>query len=167
MGYAANTLVLLLVCYLRYEKTLGIVNAFTLCGPTRYHITFVHQRRAVVDASQLSRSCLRPEKMKFNGNYQHSQIFRIRHQPASYSQLVSATSAIRVDKDVGGYDPSERLGGREINVGDPQLKLQEKEFSVSSILKELAAIQQQGPQKYCLLGTRHCSFLHQQIIELL
>ncbi|EEC45495.1 predicted protein, partial [Phaeodactylum tricornutum CCAP 1055/1] len=43
----------------------------------------------------------------------------------------------------------------------------EKERSVTSILKELAAIQQQGPQKYCILGTRHCSFLHQQIIELL
>jgi hypothetical protein len=67
---------------------------------------------------------------------------------------------------VGGYDPSERIG-EGINVGDPQIKLQEKEFSVTSILKELAAIQQQGPQKYCILGTRHCSYLHQQIIELL
>jgi hypothetical protein len=71
------------------------------------------------------------------------------------------------DKDVGGYDPSEGIGGKEINVGDPQIKLLEKERSVTSILKELAAIQQQGPQKYCILGTRHCSYLHQQIIELL
>jgi hypothetical protein len=74
----------------------------------------------------------------------------------------------QIDKDVGGYDPSEGIAGeREINVGDPQIKLIEKERSVTSILKELAAIQQQGPQKYCILGTRHCSFLHQQIIELL
>lgn len=71
------------------------------------------------------------------------------------------------DKEVGGYDPSERLRGKEINVGNPQLKLQEKEVSVTSILRELAAIQQKGPQKYCILGTRHCSYLHQQIIELL
>ena len=28
-------------------------------------------------------------------------------------------------------------------------------------------IQGQGPSKYCILGTRHCSYLHQQIIELL
>jgi hypothetical protein len=73
----------------------------------------------------------------------------------------------RTDKNVGGYDPSERLGGREVNVGDPQLKLQEKEFSVTAILRELKAIQQKGPQKYCILGTRHCSYMHQQIIELL
>ena len=81
---------------------------------------------------------------------------------------VSKSSSSSDDKDkLGGYDPYEKFGGREINVGDPQIKLQEKERSVTTILKELAAIQQQGPQKYCILGTRHCSFLHQQIIELL
>lgn len=77
-----------------------------------------------------------------------------------------SSSTTRTDKNVGGYDPSERLG-RGVDVGDPQIIVKEKEFSVSSILKELAAIQQQGPQKYCILGTRHCSYLHQQIIELL
>jgi hypothetical protein len=70
------------------------------------------------------------------------------------------------NKDVGGYDPSERIG-EGIDVGDPQIKVMEKDRSVTSILRELAAIQQQGPQKYCILGTRHCSYLHQQIIELL
>lgn len=85
----------------------------------------------------------------------------------SYSSLKNPIDMATADKDVGGYDPSERIGGKEINVGDPQIKLKEKEFSVTSILKELAAIQQQGPQKYCILGTRHCSYLHQQIIELL
>jgi hypothetical protein len=81
----------------------------------------------------------------------------------------SSTTTRRTDRNVGGYDPSERLSPeREVNVGDPQLKvMEEKEFSVTSILRELAAIQQQGPRKYCILGTRHCSFLHQQIIELL
>lgn len=68
---------------------------------------------------------------------------------------------------VGGYDPGEVLRSEELNVGDPQIKVIEKERSVTSILKELAAIQQQGPQKYCILGTRHCTYLHQQIIELL
>jgi hypothetical protein len=78
------------------------------------------------------------------------------------------SSKRRSNKDgVGGYDPGEKLRQEELNVGDPQIKLKEKERSVTSILKELAAIQQQGPQKYCILGTRHCSFLHQQIIELL
>jgi hypothetical protein len=69
--------------------------------------------------------------------------------------------------DVGGYDPGESLRREEVNVGEPQIKVIEKERNVTSILKELAAIQQQGPQKYCILGTRHCSYLHQQIIELL
>lgn len=72
----------------------------------------------------------------------------------------------RGDRDLGGYDPSERIG-EGIDVGDPQIKVKEKERSVTAILKELAAIQQQGPRKYCILGTRHCSYLHQQIIELL
>lgn len=77
------------------------------------------------------------------------------------------------NNDVGGYDPSEGISVSErikerSNVGNPQqVQTVEKEFSVTSILKELAAIQQQGPQKYCILGTRHCSYLHQQIIELL
>lgn len=73
------------------------------------------------------------------------------------------------NNDLGKYDASERLPGRrggEVMVGDPQQKVQ-KEMSVSSILKELAAIQEQGNKKYCVLGTRHCSYLHQQIIELL
>jgi len=70
--------------------------------------------------------------------------------------------------DVGDYDRSSGVRPkREVNVGDPQKLLEKKSMSVTSILKELAAIQAQGPQKYCVLGTRHCSFLHQQIIELL
>ncbi|CAN0234425.1 unnamed protein product [Scytosiphon promiscuus] len=51
-------------------------------------------------------------------------------------------------------------------VGAPQ-QLVEKEYSIEAILKELAEIQNQGPKNVCVLGTRHCSFLHQQIIELL
>ena len=71
--------------------------------------------------------------------------------------------------DLGGFQPSKKLPMRreEVLVGDPQKKVKKKEKSVTAILKELAAIQQQGPQKYCILGTRHCSFLHQQIVELL
>ena len=69
---------------------------------------------------------------------------------------------------LGEYDPSDKIRtGREVLVGDPQLRVVEKDRSVTSILRQLAAIQQQGPQKYCILGTRHCSYLHQQIIELL
>jgi len=87
----------------------------------------------------------------------------------------TATTTARISTDdgydgLGEYDPSENLpqSQREVpNVGDPQLRVKEKERSVTNILKELAAIQQQGPQKYCILGTRHCSYLHQQIIELL
>jgi len=88
-----------------------------------------------------------------------------------YSNRNDDNDAIRNElqaSDLGEYDPSEGVTPkRQVNVGDPQIKVQDKERSVTSILKELAAIQQQGPQKYCILGTRHCSFLHQQIIELL
>lgn len=91
--------------------------------------------------------------------------------PASNQRLRSALHATAKDDGydgLGEYDPSEGISPeREVVVGDPQIRLKEKERSVTSILKELAAIQQQGPQKYCILGTRHCSYLHQQIIELL
>lgn len=69
---------------------------------------------------------------------------------------------------LGRFDPSKKIRvKREVIVGDPQLKLKKEEKSVAEILTELAAIQKQGPQKYCILGSRHISFLHQQIIELL
>lgn len=45
----------------------------------------------------------------------------------------------------------------------PFAQLVEKEYSIEAILKELAEIQNQGPKNYCVLGTRHCSFLHQQV----
>jgi hypothetical protein len=85
---------------------------------------------------------------------------------SSISSSISSSS----NTGIGEYNPSEGIEVRnpeKLNVGNPQLKVAEREFSVNAILKELAAIQQQGPQKYCILGTRHCSFLHQQIIELL
>ena len=71
--------------------------------------------------------------------------------------------------ELGGFDPSKKIPiKREVLVGNPQqLKIKKKEKSVTAILQELAAIQAQGPRKYCILGTRHCSYLHQQIIELL
>lgn len=43
----------------------------------------------------------------------------------------------------------------------------EDDFSVNTILKQLESIQQGTPKNIVILGTRHCSFLHQQIIELL
>ena len=39
------------------------------------------------------------------------------------------------------------------------------DFSVNTILKQLESIQQGTPKNIVILGTRHCSFLHQQIIE--
>ena len=45
--------------------------------------------------------------------------------------------------------------------------LEDSDFSVNTILKQLESIQQGSPKNIVILGTRHCSFLHQQIIELL
>lgn len=87
--------------------------------------------------------------------------------PTELSSPLPGKSRRKKDSDgLGGYDPSERIG-EGIKVGDPQVKEEEKECSATSILRQLAAINQSGPQKYCILGTRHCSYLHQQIIELL
>lgn len=43
--------------------------------------------------------------------------------------------------------------------------LEDTDFSVNTILKQLESIQQGTPKNIVILGTRHCSFLHQQIIE--
>ena len=45
--------------------------------------------------------------------------------------------------------------------------IEDTDFSVNTILKQLESIQQGTPKNIVILGTRHCSFLHQQIIELL
>lgn len=70
--------------------------------------------------------------------------------------------------DVGGYSKEEKLGlERETAVvGDPQVAQMET-MNITKVLTEFQAIQSQGPKKYCILGTRHCSFLHQQIVEML
>mmetsp|Transcript_5330 Transcript_5330/g.7460 ORF Transcript_5330/g.7460 Transcript_5330/m.7460 type:complete len:289 (+) Transcript_5330:161-1027(+) len=70
--------------------------------------------------------------------------------------------------DVGGSSKEEKLGlERETAVvGDPQVAQMET-MNITKVLTELQAIQSQGPKKYCILGTRHCSFLHQQIVEML
>ena len=70
--------------------------------------------------------------------------------------------------DVGDFSKEEKLGlERETAVvGDPQVA-QLETMNITKVLTELQAIQSQGPKKYCILGTRHCSFLHQQIVEML
>ena len=79
--------------------------------------------------------------------------------------------------DVGGYDPiKEKLGLKRQTavVGAPQVSYEEdledieiSKMNITQVMTELQAIQSQGPRKYCVLGTRHCSFLHQQIVEML
>eukprot|EP00574_Skeletonema_japonicum_P004567 CAMPEP_0201721050 /NCGR_PEP_ID=MMETSP0593-20130828/5840_1 /ASSEMBLY_ACC=CAM_ASM_000672 /TAXON_ID=267983 /ORGANISM="Skeletonema japonicum, Strain CCMP2506" /LENGTH=200 /DNA_ID=CAMNT_0048211795 /DNA_START=365 /DNA_END=967 /DNA_ORIENTATION=+ len=72
------------------------------------------------------------------------------------------------NSEVGGSSKEEKLGlEREtVVVGDPQVAQMET-MNITKVLTELQAIQSQGPKKYCILGTRHCSFLHQQIVEML
>ena len=43
-----------------------------------------------------------------------------------------------------------------------QALLEDTDFSVNTILKQLESIQQGTPKNIVILGTRHCSFLHQQ-----
>lgn len=70
---------------------------------------------------------------------------------------------------LGEFKPEEKLGlEREAAmVGDPQTAQLDQPINITKVLTELQAMQSQGPQKYCILGTRHCSFLHQQIVEML
>jgi len=43
----------------------------------------------------------------------------------------------------------------------------ERDKMFDTILQELSAIQQNAPRRVAILGTRHFSYLHQQIVELL
>lgn len=69
---------------------------------------------------------------------------------------------------VGEYNHKEKWGLQHeaANVGDPKVA-QLEIMIITKVLMELQAIQSQGPKKYCILGTRHFSFLHQQIVEML
>lgn len=78
-------------------------------------------------------------------------------------------SSMRVSTGEGGIGEYRRNLGleREVpNVGDPQVA-QLEPMNITQVMTELQAIQSQGPKKYCILGTRHCSFLHQQIVEMM
>ena len=55
---------------------------------------------------------------------------------------------------------------KEDPFSSPQLQL-EKSTGMEDMLRELREIQGSANRTYCILGTRHCSYLHQQIIELL
>lgn len=57
--------------------------------------------------------------------------------------------------------------GDAASAGSATLLKDEETFSVSTILKQLESIQEGKPKNIVILGTRHCSILHQQIIELL
>lgn len=46
-------------------------------------------------------------------------------------------------------------------------KNEERDKMFDTILQELSAIQQNAPRRVAILGTRHFSYLHQQIVELL
>jgi hypothetical protein len=46
-------------------------------------------------------------------------------------------------------------------------KDEERDKMFDTILQELSAIQQNAPRRVAILGTRHFSYLHQQIVELL
>lgn len=48
-----------------------------------------------------------------------------------------------------------------------EIQNDERDKMFDTILQELSAIQQNAPRKVAILGTRHFSFLHQQIVELL
>ena len=77
--------------------------------------------------------------------------------------------------DIGEVNYGKKLGlKRQIAVvGAPQTLVEDEDeiqiskMNITQVMTELQAIQSQGPKKYCILGTRHCSFLHQQIVEML
>ena len=81
---------------------------------------------------------------------------------------------LKLNKDIGIEDmlcvrPAPEAAARRARSGGVPRSLA-RSFARSTrplFRRELREIQGQGPRKVCILGTRHCSYLHQQIIELL
>jgi len=88
--------------------------------------------------------------------------------PAPPHELYAAPRAERQGERKTTLEGDSRVVTLEktMDIGDPQLKLQ-KETGMEDMLKELREIQGSANRTYCILGSRHCSYLHQQIIELL
>jgi len=85
-------------------------------------------------------------------------------QPIVSGAGAAGTEAAQEGTTAGGTTTLEKgvFGG-----GSGGELLEDSDFSVNTILKQLESIQQGSPKNIVILGTRHCSFLHQQIIELL
>jgi hypothetical protein len=138
------------------------------------NIAVMQMMRRVASVAETSSTCLFASPADANTDDNNDA----RASPADNSnESVTAEGACDTSSSIGDllnfsglgeFDPNKKIPlKREVLVGNPQLRVKKKEKSVTSILQELAAIQKQGPRKYCILGTRHCSYLHQQIIELL
>lgn len=93
--------------------------------------------------------------------------------PSGDSGLILPSAALSTPRlSLGGRTP-----GREeeflSSIGSSKsqsvttLEPESTERSFGTVLQELAAIQADGPRNVAILGTRHASYLHQQIIELL
>jgi hypothetical protein len=81
--------------------------------------------------------------------------------------VAAGASDVPIASDGGGQGTSiekPQFGGGS---GGTATLESDSDFSVNTILKQLESIQQGTPKNIVILGTRHCSFLHQQIIELL
>lgn len=115
-------------------------------------------------------SRMHASKTIFNAQYpdDSDENDEINYTNDDLNEIELSTIRMGSSTGVGEYNREEKLGlERETaNVGDPQLVLDEP-MNITDVLTELQAIQSQGPKKYCILGTRHCSFLHQQIVEML
>lgn len=67
----------------------------------------------------------------------------------------------------GREDEFADSNGDSLQAQSSKVATLERDPSFDTVLQELSAIQQDGPRNVAILGTRHTSYLHQQIIELL
>lgn len=124
----------------------------------------------IVSSSVLSRMRTRETALNASPNSNTSNEFpeyTDNNSDESLEQQLTVTEVTTAG--VGEYDREGKLGleREKANVGDPQTAQLEQPMNITKVLTELQAIQSQGPKKYCILGTRHCSFLHQQVVEML
>nr|UXY87746.1 CMESO_444 [Cryptomonas curvata] len=97
----------------------------------------------------------------FKKNYQKN--FEIKKKTENYSFLKNHKNITMNKLDSQDFE-SIRQSKSSILLDS---KEEERDKMFDTILQELSAIQQNAPRRVAILGTRHFSYLHQQIVELL
>ncbi|KAK4535890.1 hypothetical protein CDCA_CDCA06G1915 [Cyanidium caldarium] len=139
-------------------------------------------------ASRTARAILACQRQGDEGHGGNDRLFSARKLPAGVESSVTRTTGRCIGRVRSRVRTAATGGARMVRMGGiggsgttpppPSATAtpppatagaiaREVERSFDTVLQELAAIQSDAPRNVAIIGTRHCSYLHQQIVELL